>query len=227
MTYFSQPLHHAYLLVGKPEALREKLLEVLGSELGISPRGNPDFSDIVCETFSIEDARALMVSQGRRAVSGRRVFILSFYFATPEAQNALLKTLEEPTPDTSFFILVPSLSVLLPTVRSRLARLDIGIGDAVAEEVEAFLAATVDARLKAIEKMNKSDNETKKSDFLSLLIGIEETVAKRFDGNIPSEWSEPLRELLEFKKFAFDRAPSVKMLGEYLAIRLPKLEGRE
>lgn len=226
MAYFSGSLHHAYLLIGKPETLREKLLKVLEEELGITSRGNPDFLDNSFETLGIEDARSLISSQGRRAVSGRRVFILSFYFATSEAQNALLKTLEEPTPDTSFFIIAPSLSVLLSTVRSRLARLDLGVEDAVAQEAEAFLAASLPERLKIIEKMNKSDNETKKSDFLSLLIGIEETAAKHFKGTIPPEWSEPLRELLEFKKFAFDRAPSVKMLGEYLAIRLPKLESR-
>jgi len=221
MAYFSEPLHHAYLLAGKREALHTKLIEVLKDELGISAQGNPDFSNQSFETFSIEDARTLMLSQGRRAVTGRRVYILSFFFATLEAQNALLKTLEEPTPDTSFFIIVPAASVLLPTVRSRLARLDMGIEASVQKEAEAFLAAPVAARLKTIEKIGKSDNESKKSDLLSLLIGIEEVCATRFDGKIPAEWVEPLRELLELKKYAFDRAPSVKMLGEYLSLRLP------
>ncbi|MCE9644139.1 hypothetical protein K8Q93_02785 [Candidatus Parcubacteria bacterium] len=224
MAYLSEPLHHAYLLAGKREVLHAKLIEVLKDELGISAQGNPDFSDQSFETFSIEDARTLMLSQGRRAVTGRRVYILSFFFATLEAQNALLKTLEEPTPDTSFFIIVPAASVLLPTVRSRLARFDLGVEASIQKEAEAFLAASVAVRLKVIEKIGKSDNESKKSDLLSLLIGIEEVCAARFDGQIPVEWAEPLRELLELKKYAFDRAPSVKMLGEYLSLRLPKLE---
>ena len=44
----------------------------------------------------------------------------------PEAQNALLKTLEEP-PSASVFVLVTSRpDVLLPTVRSRCQRLRFG-----------------------------------------------------------------------------------------------------
>lgn len=224
MKHFEEPLHHAYLLAGKSESLREALLNALKDDLGIEPQGNPDFSDQSFETFGIDDARALSLSQARRAVSGRRIFILFFFFATSEAQNALLKTLEEPTPDTHFFIIVPAASVLLPTVRSRLARLDLKVEENQEESAGAFLAASTAERLKIIEKMAKSDNDTKKSDFLTLLIGIEEECTRRFKGNIPQEWVEPLRDLLEFKKYAFDRAPSIKMLGEYLAIRLPTVE---
>ena len=39
---------------------------------------------------------------------------------TPSAQNALLKTLEEPPEDTVFFLLTETPGALLPTVRSRL-----------------------------------------------------------------------------------------------------------
>lgn len=224
MPLLSEPLHHAYLLAGKRAALHAKLLAALRDDLGIGAAGNPDFSDTAFETFGIEDARALMLSQGTRPVSGRRIFILSFFFATSEAQNALLKTLEEPTSDTSFFLIVPSASVLLPTVRSRLALLDLGVEASAEKEAEDFLRASVAERLKVIEGIGKSDNESRKSDLLSLLIGIEEACAARFQGTIPPEWAEPLRELLELKKYAFDRAPSVKMLGEYLAIRLPEFD---
>ncbi len=45
--------------------------------------------------------------------------VLQFRQATREAQNALLKILEEPPATTVFFVLLPDDSILLPTVRSR------------------------------------------------------------------------------------------------------------
>ena len=225
MAIFSEPLHHAYLIIGKRAESREKLLEALKEELGLEAQGNPDFSEQFFETFNIDEARNLSLSQINRGVgNSRRIYIISFYFATIEAQNALLKTLEEPTPNTSFFIITSQASVLLPTVRSRLSRLSLGIEEFVTKEAKNFLSSTISERLKIIEKISKSDNENKKSDLLSLLIGIEEACADNFKGEIPVNWAEPLRELLELKRFAFDRAPSVKMLGEYLALRLPLLE---
>ena len=224
MAYLSLPLHHAYLLSGKREEVHRKLIAVLREECGIISQGNPYFSYQALETLSIDDARALMESQTRSAVGARRIYILSFFFATHEAQNALLKMLEEPASSTSFFIIIPSPKVLLPTVLSRLSRLNLGYEAAAEEDTRAFLESSVSERLTKIEKMARSDNESKKSDLLSLMIGIEELCAWRFRDDIPREWVEPLRELLELKKYIFDRAPSVKMLGEYIAVRLPRLE---
>ena len=44
----------------------------------------------------------------------------------PEAQNALLKTLEEPPPASVFVLITSRPDVLLPTVRSRCQRLRFG-----------------------------------------------------------------------------------------------------
>ena len=44
----------------------------------------------------------------------------------PEAQNALLKTLEEPPPASVFILVTSRPDVLLPTVRSRCQRLRFG-----------------------------------------------------------------------------------------------------
>ena len=59
--------------------------------------------------------------------AARKVFVLLEAQAMSEqAQNALLKVLEEPPPSVLFLLTVPSASMLLPTVRSRsqLFRLD-------------------------------------------------------------------------------------------------------
>lgn len=57
------------------------------------------------------------------AVGGRRkVAILRDVNITDQAQNAFLKTLEEPPPDTSFVILSSTPELLKPTIRSRCMR---------------------------------------------------------------------------------------------------------
>jgi DNA polymerase III subunit delta' len=79
-------------------------------------------------TIKIEQVRDVIDRAGYRPFEGRRrvVVIDEADAMVPAAQNALLKTLEEP-PSASIFILVSSMpDSLLPTVRSRCPRLRFG-----------------------------------------------------------------------------------------------------
>jgi hypothetical protein len=68
--------------------------------------------------FTIEEFLSLRPSESpRRALVVRDAELLNV-----NAQNALLKTLEEPTPGTTLVLAVSNPSALLPTVRSRLLR---------------------------------------------------------------------------------------------------------
>ncbi|MEA2627031.1 MAG: polymerase subunit delta, partial [Candidatus Binatota bacterium] len=74
--------------------------------------------------LSIDQVREMQAALGRRPIAGtRRVAIVDdAETLSEEAQNALLKTLEEPPPE-SFLILVSATgSALRPTVRSRCQR---------------------------------------------------------------------------------------------------------
>lgn len=87
----------------------------------------PDFILIQPEerpSITIEQVRQLnhQLSLSSYQASGRRVVVIdSAHLLTLEAQNALLKLIEEPPPATSFILVAESLEALLPTVRSRLA----------------------------------------------------------------------------------------------------------
>jgi DNA polymerase-3 subunit delta' len=79
-------------------------------------------------TIKIEQVRDVVDRAGYRPFEGRRrvVVIDEADALVPAAQNALLKTLEEP-PSASVFVLVSSMpDALLATVRSRLPRLRFG-----------------------------------------------------------------------------------------------------
>ncbi len=73
----------------------------------------------------VDEVRALARRLSFAQVFGRRkVAIVAPAEALNErAQNALLKTLEEPPPQTTFFLITSQPDELLPTVRSRCARL--------------------------------------------------------------------------------------------------------
>lgn len=79
-------------------------------------------------TIKIDDVRVVIDKAGYRPFEGRRrvVIIDEADSLVPQAQNALLKTLEEP-PSASIFLLVSSApDALLATVRSRCPRLRFG-----------------------------------------------------------------------------------------------------
>jgi DNA polymerase-3 subunit delta' len=77
-------------------------------------------------TIKIEQVREAVDSAAYRPFEGRRrvVIIDEADTLVPAAQNALLKTLEEPPSLSVFILLTARPDVLLPTVRSRCQRLD-------------------------------------------------------------------------------------------------------
>jgi len=87
----------------------------------------------------IDDVRALSASLYESPMEGmRKVAVIDPADAlTEEAQNSLLKTLEEPPEDTTIILAAVNTDALLPTVRSRCRRVDfVRIPD---DAVERFL----------------------------------------------------------------------------------------
>jgi hypothetical protein len=110
-------LHHAYLLIGAWD--KEHIVPIILDELSIERENNPDF--IVHEgPLGIDDARNITQRIQSKPFGDKRVLIIDAGEVTLQAQNALLKTLEEPGEGNHFFLVAPYEDVLLPTLRSRL-----------------------------------------------------------------------------------------------------------
>ncbi|MEA4823768.1 MAG: hypothetical protein VB111_06630 [Clostridiaceae bacterium] len=82
-----------------------------------------DYGD---DVFKVEYARAVRLEAAMSPTEADvRIFVLAHtQNMTPEAQNALLKLLEEPLPSVYFFLLCENESAMLETIRSRCLKLE-------------------------------------------------------------------------------------------------------
>lgn len=212
-------LHHAYVIEGEKESVLKQLISFFERDLGVTLANNPDYWHGEFATFGIDEARELRERQSRAsAESGsRKIFVVSAGRLTVEAQNALLKTLEEPTAGTHIFIILPSMAEVLPTVRSRAIFLRVG-DDVPQEKAKTFLASSYAEREKVIKSFPEEENRARASELIhELQRALKEKLKKKSDA---LEYHQSFFALEKCRAHLGGRAPSVKMLLEYLAVVL-------
>ena len=161
-------LHHANLLVGTPEEA-ESYLRSLCVGLGVKLINNPDFFAFRMETFGIDEARRLSLLSTRKAITHRKIFLISPARLTLEAQNVLLKTFEDPFPNTHFFLATREEALILPTLRSRMQTTRIAKGSIFGStDAEKFLSLSLKGRLLFAKEF--ADEEINLSTFLDSLL---------------------------------------------------------
>ena len=117
------------------------------------PKGgrSPSKDVVVDQVRDVVDRRlALKRFEGRR----RFVIVDPADAMNAQAQNALLKTLEEPPEDTTLVLVASSPDALLPTIRSRCMRISFAPlpAEAIAPRLEERLPKLVERRLAELEK---------------------------------------------------------------------------
>ena len=82
----------------------------------------PDYTEVSGDGVSVAEIRALTASTNVRSFTGggKAYLVTDAHLMGPDAQNALLKTLEEP-PSGTMLLLTGAEAGLLPTIRSRCA----------------------------------------------------------------------------------------------------------
>lgn len=215
-------LHHGYLIEGEHDSLLNIIHTFLTDELSFSIQGNPDYAYEQFITFGIDDARSLGERQLRVPAQGeKKVFVLAFNTMTREAQNSLLKVFEEPTAGTHFFLITPSISTMLPTLRSRLRiieRFEVGGEDTISKEAKTFFTGSIKERMKIVKNIVESD--TAKADAFALLSALESLVQTKIEKK-DTKYLKSAEEILKMRSYLEDTAPSVKMILEHLALILP------
>ncbi len=213
--------HHAYFLVGGDLAHSE-LVSELTKKFKLKIHGNPDFSDQRFETFTIDEARALKsrAETMPTTTDSKKVFIVQMDSATSEAQNALLKLLEEPADYIHFFLIVPTAHTLLPTVRSRLSVIETADETGVlADEAESFIKMNIPKRLDYIKKLVDDISKEKKTkhEAVQFLNAIESYIYMKQGAK---KAAIQLKKIEKIRGYMNDRAPSLKMLLEYVALNI-------
>lgn len=191
-------------------------------KIGIQTKGNPDIDMRIYAQFLVDDARQLVERALTKSISGtRRVFIVVTPNLTYEAQNTMLKTLEEPAGDALFFFVVPAPDALIATVRSRAQihmSTDASRSDAL--DAEEFLAATPQMRLDLLKPILAKDDDDVRdiSSALTLLSSLERILAKR-----PLENRAGLEAVYRARKYIGDKGSLIRALLEQVALLTPRM----
>ncbi|MCE9541265.1 hypothetical protein K8R03_01745 [Candidatus Kaiserbacteria bacterium] len=212
------------------------ILALLRNE-GWDVEGNPDIDIRVYPQFRVEDARQLCERSATRAVTdARRVFIIVTPNLTYEAQNTMLKTLEEPAGNALFFFVVPAPDALMPTVRSRsqMLRVDVVVSSeplgmkltapspAVHTYPDAglFLRSSPQKRLDIIKPLlEKGDDDVRD---ISSIIMFLSSLERMLIGRAQAARSG-IDAVYRARKYATDKGSMLKPLLEQVALLTPVL----
>lgn len=164
------------------------------------------------EKLGIEQAREIKAHFSLKPYSakGRIVVLEDASTLTIEAQNALLKTLEELPIEGLFILAAASEDKLLPTVLSRcqIVRFQAtGYRQQATEDIKKLLSAKIEERFEYIEKLKD------KKEFLSALVFY-------FHQKLPAN-KDFLKELLQGEQWAAQNV-NIRATLEYLMIIMPK-----
>jgi len=224
---FSQDVsHHAYCVVAPDTALTANfILEMLASSWQMSVRGNPDIWHLSTPKLSLEAGHyhQLQSWHNRRPVFERKVCLIETQKMSWEIQNSLLKTFEEANSGTYFFLLVPHLNGLLPTLISRLYVITSSEHqelDAVEKEVVAFLTNAPVKRFKLVESLiDEKDTERCFSFVSELERQLHRLYLKGVEGDL--SLLPAIKKVTLIKQEFLARAPWIKGLMEQLVFLVP------
>jgi len=210
----SNYLHHAHILEAERAIAHSVAHDHLTNCFNMTIEGNPDVAILETDRFTIEDARTLKRRAYQAPLGERQVFVLITNSILREAQNALLKLLEEPAQSTHFVLVMPSMHTLLPTVRSRLAyHTHTQANTEEYANAKTFLQVTIKERLDLVQQYIKNKDREGARLFLNTL----ETYC--YKQGIQKN-KRVLSEVLFVRNYLQDRASSLKMLLEHLAVSI-------
>ena len=232
--------HHACLLIGAADLWREILEAELKKILKIENLSTcPDIWWLSYGSFGIKDSHNLIEKGVSRSFAGQgRFFILEISSITPEAQNSLLKTLEEPVVGTHFFIIARQADIFLPTVRSRMitfkahqnleAKPPSEQGTPLGGLASKFLKLDLPDRLEFIHKeflparAGGKNKEVSKSEIIDFFIDLEKTLRSRVNMREISKAEElALYELEKAQHYLQNPRSSNRLILEHLSLVLP------
>lgn len=225
---FPEDLYHSYIVEGDPVITAPLLRDFLEGRSDIG-KDNPDILCQSYDSFTINDTARIKDWHTNRGVTDRkRVCIIGTKFINHEAEQSLLKIIEEPNVGTHLFIIVPNASLLLDTIRSRthLVKIENKTESPFEKVASVFISATKAGRLEIVADLIESNKNNENSGGLrfqatELLNEIEKVVYLKFKENKDDEHTQfILEELQKNRLYLSTPGASVKMILEHIALVL-------
>lgn len=153
------------------------------------------------------------------SAKGRAVVMEDASFLTHEAQNALLKTLEEPPADAILILGAPSEHSFLPTILSRCQIVRVQNSEVRSQkeyhmDIEKLINSEIEERFEYVEKLKERE------EFLHSLVQYFHQKLSIHPGGGHSEF---LKELLQAEEWSQANV-NIRAILEYLMLKMPKNE---
>ena len=216
-TFFSRGPAQAFLLQDESGDLEPLFLSYLACEKksfckkcsGCQAEITLDLMRFEDEALKIEDAREIQRKASQSSFLGAKIFLLKNSYIAPEAQATLLKTMEEPHPDTYFVLSKVPVEALSRPLLSRLT---------VLRRVEdrPRVAKNFKLELEDVQKLPQERLEVEKI-FRKLEIWADEKSRNLTAAHLGMLVSF-IEDLYETKLRFFEKTCPPKMLLEHLAI---------
>jgi DNA polymerase III delta prime subunit len=221
---FPAQLNHSYIIQGDPVTAPEELKNFLISR-NIFATENPDILFELYEALDMEEGHKIKEWHSLASYGGNvRACIVGAKFINREAEQSLLKILEEPGERTHFFIIVPDVENVLPTIRSRCHIVYLDKDNKYESWAKKFVGSSIKDRIDMVALILKSTEDADTSATIrfeakSILDSLEKNLFLEFKKDINNkniEWV--LGEIIKAKKYLRNPGSSVKMLLEHIAL---------
>ncbi len=230
----SDTLAHAYIVFGGQDTFQE--LKLFAEER-VGGKGNPDALCFQYDSMGVDEARELSSLASLKPLGERKFVVVSFQQSTTEAQNALLKIIEDGVGHTTFLFATSTGTPLLPTLLSRCVVLKQLTADSLQLAAgKDFLKMGYAERMEYVEKLGKDgDRDAARTLVSSLLAAMAAGTGaqnERSSGLLPSvgqtfhfaprspEYTKAMRNLLEAEGYLKLSGSSVKSVLGLLALTL-------
>src|SRR3989338_1310581 len=212
-------LNHAYYVIGNPRVNAQIFSE--------------HFKSICDDTYivethifnrlKLEDAH---VVRARAHEHGKSIVIIATSFAQHEAQNSLLKAIEEPTIGTHYIFCVPTRDTFFQTIQSRCVIIsqsdsDKNISSEGKINLGDFLSLSYQERLDLIKKESKDKDEDgwTHEDILTLIHQLEEYFHKTHS---VGSMQDTFRVLETMRGYLVSPSASIGMIMDMIALSVPQ-----
>lgn len=214
MKFTNLPKHHAILIVNNE---RQTISTELFTELKKLSPIHTFFNQTVLDIGIARD----IIIWAQTPYNEEKIALISFHTIGLEAQNALLKILEEPRLGIRFILITSNKTNLIDTILSRVLVIEEKENNEMLTHAEIFLNTSHGLRIKLpyiVDILSRVDEEDRKDrESVRTFILTLSTVLK--NENIGPRY---IKETLEVASYVSDPSTSGKALLEYLSLLLPQ-----